>query len=74
MGGEVSSIYSIHVIHKFIEIFPTDLVFLPQDRDNEFAINLELRTKTIYTPTYGIHLYSLKSSAFSFLGFPHPIC
>ena len=46
------SIESIHLVSEFREVFPTDFLGMPPDRDIDFCIDLEPGTFPISTPLY----------------------
>ena len=43
---------SIHVLHEFMDVFPTNLPSMPLDCDIDFAIDVEPGTKPIFIPPY----------------------
>ncbi|XP_070005553.1 uncharacterized protein [Nicotiana sylvestris] len=45
--AEVPSIDSVHVVHEFPEVFPSDLPGMPPDRDIDFCIDLAPGTHPI---------------------------
>ncbi|WMV37264.1 hypothetical protein MTR67_030649, partial [Solanum verrucosum] len=51
---------SVPVVREFIDVFPTNLSGVPPDRDIDFSIDLELRTKPIFIPPYRMALAELK--------------
>lgn len=43
---------SVPVVCEFLDVFPTDLLGLPTEKDVDFAIEVEPNTKPISIPPY----------------------
>ncbi|XP_055800334.1 uncharacterized protein LOC129869722 [Solanum dulcamara] len=58
-SAEPPPMKSIPVVKEFADIFSTDLLRVPQDRDIDFSIDLESGTKPISIPPYCMALAEL---------------